>query len=216
MNWLRSWWRSSLESWDRDAEREAKEEQDRLCAALRACGADARLAPKGRPEETLGIKEIWGYEHNRSSYGLFDIDGSPIRWVNFLDAGLLEDSLRIKIIHGIPDSRNLPQVTIWIMPYKHWLYFGENVVQWSGNDHDTGIKQLLNNDIIIREAFMTANKGRYIDQTFMLGIRYLCEQHCWLIVLEENYGLAPLEIEKEKWKCCELIAEQLLAAPVQE
>ena len=210
------WWRSLLEASDRDAERRAKEGQDKLYAALRASGADARLAPKGRPEGTLVIKEIWGYEDNRS-VGLFDIGVSPIRWVNFVDMGFYFDGgFHMVIIHGIPDSRDLPQMSIKVTSVKDApLWFGQWIVKWSGNDHGTGIKQFLSDSVAVKEAFLTTRLGR--DPDFGINVRYLHQQNYWLIIREEEYPLNVdfIGLTKEKWKCYEVIAEHLLTAPIQ-
>ncbi|MBI4267991.1 MAG: hypothetical protein HY662_04315 [Chloroflexi bacterium] len=198
------------------------EKRDELCSNLRANGVDARLAQRGRAEETwgptgsehVGIVETedtnvnwpeFALHNNLDSVGLVEIEGSPIRWVNVLIRGV-EEGQGFILEYGIPDLRNLPQLEIEGCPS------GRSKVVWREKDHGTGITQFLSSDLVVENAIL-ASKVFEDRSPPGITIRFHHERHCWLIMQERDYELP--KVTREKWNCYEVIAHHLLAAPVQ-
>ncbi len=166
--------------------------RDRLCAALQTLGADATLAPAGRPQEWIGEGE---------SLGVIDISGGPIRWVNVrkVVTGWGENqSVQYFSDYGVPDSRRVPPLNVRSVREKNFPLIGKVVdVRWEGEIWETGVVHRLSSDPSIRSSIMS---GSDVTIEGRPGSR------CWLITRRD--GATP---SAQMWGCYQAIAQRLLA-----
>jgi hypothetical protein len=123
--------------------------RDRLAQNLSSLGIRAELAERGRAEEK--VENSW-YQR---SLGIIDISEGPVTWINILKKdGSKNSPPQWWIILGIPDERPLSEhktVDIKTIRKKTIPLFGKVVdVTWRGDDHHTGLVEVLSNDKAVK------------------------------------------------------------------
>jgi hypothetical protein len=124
--------------------------RDNLAQNLNSLGIRADLAERGRTEEK--IENSW-YQR---SLGIIDIPEGLVRWINILKKdGSGRSPPQWWVILGIPDERPLSNhkaVDIKTIRKKTFPLFGKVVdVTWKGNDHHTGLAEVLSNDETVKD-----------------------------------------------------------------
>jgi hypothetical protein len=119
--------------------------RDKLAQNLNSLGIRADLAERGRAEEK--IENSW-YQR---SLGIIDISEGLVRWINILKKDASKNSPPMWwVILCIPDDRPLSNhkaVDIKTIRKKSFPLFGKVIdVTWKGNDHHTGLVEVLSND----------------------------------------------------------------------
>jgi hypothetical protein len=124
--------------------------RDNLAQNLNSLGIRADLAERGRAEEK--IENSW-YQR---SLGIIDMPEGLVRWINILKKDASKNSPPLWwIILCIPDERPLTNhkaVDIKTVRKKAFPLFGKVVdVTWKGNDHHTGLAEVLSNDEAVKD-----------------------------------------------------------------
>ena len=124
--------------------------RDKLAQNLNSLGIRSVLAERGRAEEK--IENSW-YQR---SLGIIDIPEGLVRWINILKKdGSRNSPPRWWVILCIPDERPLTNhkaVDIKTIRKKAFPLFGKVVdVTWKGNDHYTGLVEVLSNDETVKD-----------------------------------------------------------------
>jgi hypothetical protein len=119
--------------------------RDNLARDLSSLGIRVELAERGRAEER--VENSW-YQR---SLGIIDIPEGLVRWINILKKdGSKNSPPRWWVILGIPDERPLSNhkaVDIKTIRKKTFPLFGRVIdVTWKGDDHYTGLTEVLSND----------------------------------------------------------------------
>ena len=119
--------------------------RDELARTLNSLGVRADLAERGRPEEK--VENSW-YQR---SLGIIDIPDGLIRWINILKKDASRNSPPMWwVVLWLPDERPLTDhkaVDIKTTRKKSFPLFGKVIdVFWRGNDHHTGLAEILSND----------------------------------------------------------------------
>ena len=161
-----------------------------LCDTLLEIGVPARLAKGRQPEEEYGSGRY---------AGLINIGDGPIRWINInIVPGGVDYPGRYVIEYGVPDSRDLPEVSISAVFARTLPAIGRiTAVRWEGKDGGLGILGRLNRDASLGESVM--------EKQCDLTIRSRPKHGCWLIV---NHWPA---LSARLWSCYQKIAGHLLA-----
>jgi hypothetical protein len=123
--------------------------RDKLAQNLNSLGIRAVLAERGRAEEK--VENSW-YQR---SLGIIDIPEGLVRWVNILKKdGSKNSPPQWWVILGIPDERPLSNhkaVDIKTIRKRAFPLFGKVVdVTWKGNDHHTGLTEVLSSDEAVK------------------------------------------------------------------
>jgi len=123
--------------------------RDNLARNLNSLGIRAELAERGRAEEQ--VENSW-YQR---SLGIIDISEGLATWINILKKdGSKNSPPRWWVIIGIPDERPLSNhkaVDIKTIRKKTFPLFGKVVdVTWKGEDHHTGLAEVLSNDEAVK------------------------------------------------------------------
>jgi hypothetical protein len=167
--------------------------RDKVCAALKSIGVDAKLAENGRTEEN--IKCGFGIH----SLGIIDIGEGLIHWVNIR----IDVNGTNWIDYGVPDlrlSRSEHKVLIQARFQKTLFGLGRVVdLVWRGEDSSLGIIHRLNNDLPLKNTLMRTN-------VYDFTIINYNNPSCWIISVA--YPILPTE---ELWNCYQWIAEHLLS-----
>ena len=124
--------------------------RDELARALNSLGIRANLAERGRPEEKT--EDSW----YRRSLGIIDIREGPVRWINILKKDASKNSPPLWwVVLCIPDKRPVPNhkaVDIKTIRKKTFPLFGKvRDVTWKGDDHHTGLAEVLSGDEAVKE-----------------------------------------------------------------
>jgi hypothetical protein len=124
--------------------------RDELARALNSLGVRADLAERGRPEEKT--EDSW-YQR---SLGIIDIPEGSIRWINILRKDASKNSPPLWwVVLCIPDKRPVPNykaVDIKTIRKKAFPLFGKvRDVAWKGDDHHTGLAEVLSGDEAVKE-----------------------------------------------------------------
>jgi len=169
--------------------------RDNICAGLQKLGIDAKMATRGRVEESIC---------GSGSIGIIYIPKGPIRWVNVRKetyGGVESRSTYYYTEYGIHDPRlgpDSPTPYIRSVRKKSFPLFGQVVdVLWEGGDYGTGVISRLNNDDQLKEAIM---KSRDVT------IKALGDYGCWIMSTETR--IVPSEV---LFSCYQVIAQHLLA-----
>jgi len=172
--------------------------RDKLAQKLNSLGIRADLAERGRSEEK--IENSW-YQR---SLGIIDIPEGLVRWINILKKdGSKNSPPRWWIILCIPDERPIPNhkaVDIKTIRKKTFPLFGKVVdVTWKGNDHGTGLAEVLSND----EAVKTLAKkiGNLTVHS------YAKEFQGWTLQVDRRFG--PIN---QDWATIQKIANYILSS----
>lgn len=123
--------------------------RDKLAQNLNSLGISVVLAERGRAEEK--VENSW-YQR---SLGIIDIPEGLVRWVNILKKdGSKNSPPQWWVILGIPDERPLSNhkaVDIKTIRKRAFPLFGKVVdVTWKGNDHHTGLTEVLSSDEAVK------------------------------------------------------------------
>lgn len=167
------------------------EDITRFCAALQGIGIDARVAPRGRPEEKVGAEEC---------LGVIDIQDGPIRWIT-LRGGARHQYPE----YGIPDPtvRDCSRLFITTRRVKSFPFLGKVVgVRWKGVDKGLGIIDSLNKNSLLNEALLREPSM----QAPGLLIQCYSWHPCW-VISQFLKGVVP---SRELWSCYQTIARHLL------
>jgi hypothetical protein len=177
-------------------------DRERVCAMLQALGVDARLAPRGAPEERW--PGIFGGDWN--SRGLIMIEHSPISWLNVVEDN---DGWFDRIQYWIRDRRQLPHIRLEPVKKDSGRFSAEVVgVQWkvSGRDKVAGIN--FAHSLTLDQSIQS-----YIMQCNNVHGNLVCEP-----IVESRPKYSSLVIDPlskfwptaEQWACYERIANHLL------
>jgi hypothetical protein len=172
--------------------------RDRLAQNLNSLGIRADLAERGRAEEK--IENSW-YQR---SLGIIDIPEGLVRWINILkkDAGR-NSPPQWWVILCIPDERPLSNhkaVDIKTIRKKTFPLFGKVVdVIWKGDDHHTGLVQVLSNDEAVKDL------AKRIGNLTLHS--YAKEFHGWTLQVDRRF-----ELTKEDWATIQRIADYILSS----
>ena len=203
----------SIFSWLREKRRDKT--MDQFCTHLPSLGIDARVAPRGRPEE-----EIYTGADDEGSLGVIDIVEGPIRWINVTwgtRASVALDTSWVDVYHslvfGVPDPKvrsGFPEVRLNAIPVRErerfWLSGRVIRVRWEGEDFGLGIVEHLSQNI----QLPTASLESIGEVGYDFEIRARPDHGCWILTVEGV--LAP---SKQEWDCYQSIASALLAMPLQ-
>ena len=169
--------------------------RDGICAGLRMCGIDARMAVRGQVEE-----EVAG----EGSLGIIHVPDGPIRWINVRKErhGSGQSSTTYYYTeYGVPDSRlglDSPKAQIQTVRVKSLPIVGKVVdLRWKGGDSDLGIIGRLNSDDQLKQPIMESR-----DVT----ITAIRDYRCWIMSTQTRDVPSG-----ELWNCYQAIAQHLLA-----
>jgi hypothetical protein len=124
--------------------------RDNLARDLNSLGIRAELAERGRAEEK--VENSW-YQR---SLGIIDMPEGLVEWINILKKdGSKNSPPRWWVVIGIPDERPLSNhkaVDIKTIRKKTFPLLGRVVdVTWKGEDHHTGLAEVLSNDEAVKK-----------------------------------------------------------------
>ncbi len=123
--------------------------RDKLAQNLNSLGIRADLAERGRAEEK--IENSW-YQR---SLGIIDFPEGLVRWINILKKdGSRNSPPKWWVVLCMPDERPISDhkaVDIKTIREKTFPLFGKIVdVTWKGNDHGTGLAEVLSYDETVK------------------------------------------------------------------
>ncbi|MFP3879339.1 MAG: hypothetical protein ACLFVA_00055 [Dehalococcoidia bacterium] len=172
--------------------------RDDLARNLNSLGIRAKLAGRGRVEEK--VENLW-YQR---SLGIIDISEGSVGWINILKKdGSKNSPPRWWVILGIPDERPLSNhkaVDIKTIRKKAFPLFGKVVdVTWEGDDHHTGLAEVLSND----EAVKNLAKG--IGNLTLHS--YAREFQGWTLQVDRRF-----EPTSQDWAAIQKIANYILSS----
>jgi len=172
--------------------------RDTLAQNLHSLGVGAILAERGRAEEK--VENSW-YQR---SLGIIDISEGLVRWINILKKdGSGRSPPQWWVILGIPDERPLSNhkaVDIKTIRKKTFPLFGKVVdVTWKGNDHHTGLVQVLSNDEAVK------NLAKRIGNLTLHN--YAKEFQGWTLQVDRRF-----EPTNQDWATIQKIANYILSS----
>jgi hypothetical protein len=187
--------------------------RDLFYAGLKSIGINATMAERGRFEEDIRDIEI---DLSGYSLGIIGIEEGPIRWINIRKDGSMQDQgfLVYFIDYGVIDTKLKPSS-------DYQTYYFDNS-RWQRNDSDSEIKEHLNNDPSLKEAFLQGVRisafndyGCWIISKKQTIINYSPIAHC---VESLNEFFSPdrkatgcdFVPSAAEWKCYNTIAKHLL------
>lgn len=173
--------------------------RDELARNLNSLGVRADLAERGRPEEK--IENSW-YQR---SLGIIDIPEGSIRWINILKRDASKNSPPLWwVVLCIPDNRPVPNykaVDIKTTRRKSFPLLGKIVdVTWRGNDHHTGLTEVLSNDGAVK------NLAKKIGNLVIHS--YEEEFQGWTLQVDRRF--VPTD---QDWTTIQKIADYILSSP---
>jgi hypothetical protein len=123
--------------------------RDELARTLNSLGIRADLGERGRPQEK--VENSW-YQR---SLGVIDVPDGFVRWINILKKDANRNSPPMWwFVLCIPDERPVPNyraVDIKTIRRKTFPLVGKVVdVTWKGNDHHTGLAEVLSGDKAVK------------------------------------------------------------------
>jgi len=172
--------------------------RDRLAHSLSSLGIGAVLAERGQAEEK--VENSW-YQR---SLGIIDIPEGLVRWINILKKdGSRNSPPQWWVILGIPDERPLTNhkaVDIKTIRKKTFPLFGKVVdVTWKGDDHHTGLAQVLSNDESVK------NLAKRIGNLTIHN--YAKEFQGWTLQVDRRF-----EPTSQDWVTIQRIANYILSS----
>jgi hypothetical protein len=173
--------------------------RDELAQNLNSLGIRADLAERGRAEEKA--EDSW-YQR---SLGIIDIPEGLVRWINILKKDANRNSPpQWWVILCIPDERPVPNykvVNIRTIRRKSFPLFGKVVdVTWKGNDHHTGLAEVLSNDEAVK------NLAKKIGNLTLHS--YAKEFQGWTLQVDRRF-----ELTSQDWATIQKIADYILSSP---
>ena len=172
--------------------------RDKLAQDLNSLGIRADLAERGRAEEK--IENSW-YQR---SLGIIDISEGLVRWINILKKdGSGRSPPQWWVIIGIPDERPLSNhraVDIKTIRRKAFPLFGKVIdVTWKGDDHHTGLVQVLSNDEAVKD--LAKRIGNLTVHS------YAKEFQGWTLQVDRRF-----EPTNQDWAAIQKIADYILSS----
>ena len=172
--------------------------RDKLSQNLNSLGIRVVLAERGRTEEK--IENSW-YQR---PLGIIDIPEGVVRWINILKKdGSGRNPPQWWVILGIPDERPLTNhkaVDIKTIRKKTFPLFGKVVdVTWKGDDHHTGLVQVLSNDEAVK------NLAKRIGNLTIHS--YAKEFQGWTLQVDRQF-----EPTSQDWATIQKIANYILSS----
>jgi hypothetical protein len=173
--------------------------RDKLAQNLNSLGIRADLAERGRAEEK--IENSW-YQR---SLGIIDVPEGLVRWINILKKDASKNSPPMWwVILCIPDERPLSNhkaVDIKTIRKKSFPLFGKVVdVTWKGNDHHTGLTEVLSNDGAVKDL------AKRIGNLTLHS--YAKEFQGWTLQVDRRF-----EPTNQDWTTIQKIADYILSSP---
>jgi len=173
--------------------------RDELARNLNSLGIRAELAERGRAEEK--IEKSW-YQR---SLGVIDIPEGLVRWLNILKKDASRNSPpQWWVILCIPDERPVPDhhvVDIKTIRRKSFPLIGGVVdVTWKGDDHHTGLVDILSNDESAK------NLAKKIGDLVVRS--YAKEFQGWTLEVDRRF--VPTSRD---WATIQTIANHILSSP---
>ena len=165
---------------------------------LNSLGIRTILAERGMNEEK--VENSW-YQR---SLGIIDIPEGLVRWINILKKdGSKNSPPQWWIILGIPDERPLTNhkaVDIKTIRKKTFPLFGKVVdVIWKGDDHHTGLVDILSNDEAVK------NLAKRIGNLTIHS--YAKEFQGWTLQVDRRF-----EPTYKEWATIQKIADYILSS----
>ena len=152
--------------------------RDELTKSLIGIGIDAMMSERGLKEEKIGKSAL------RKSLGIINIQDQPVKWIS--------DRNKIKI------KTFRKRSFLWI--------FGKIIdVIWRGKDMNTGLSEILYNDLDIKN--FTKKIGDIQIETHSDIVKG------WTIRLNRRHA-GPPAVYSETWKNLQKITKQLLSLPI--
>ena len=172
--------------------------RDKLAQNLNSLGIRADLAERGRAEEK--IENSW-YQR---SLGIIDVPEGLVRWINILKKDASKNSPPMWwVILCIPDERPLSNhraVDIKTIRKKSFPLFGKVVdVTWKGNDHHTGLVEVLSNNETVK------NLAKRIGNLVIHS--YAKEFQGWTLQVDRRF-----EPTNQDWATIQKIANYILSS----
>jgi hypothetical protein len=179
-------------------ERFRDKSRDELAQNLNALGIGAVLGERGRVEEK--VENSW-YQR---SLGIIDIPEGLVRWINILKKDASRNSPPMWwVILCIPDERPLTNhkaVDIRATRRRSFPLFGKVVdVTWKGDDHHTGLAEVLSNDEAVK------NLAKKIGNLTLHS--YAKEFQGWTLQVDRRF-----EPTSEDWATIQKIADYILSS----
>ena len=173
--------------------------RDKLAQNLNSLGVTAVLAERGRVEEK--VENSW-YQR---SLGIIDIPEGLVSWINILKKdGSKNSPPQWWVVLGIPDERPIPKhqaVDIKTIRKKSFPLFGKVVdVTWQGNDHHTGLAEVLSNDESVKDL------AKKIGNLTLHS--YAKEFQGWTLQVDRRF-----EPTNQDWAIIQKIADYILSSP---
>jgi hypothetical protein len=173
--------------------------RDELAQSLKSLDIRANLAQRGRAEEK--VENSW-YQR---SLGIIDVPEGLVTWINILkrDAGKNNPPLWWVVL-CIPDKRPVPDhhmVDIRTIRKKSFPLFGRVVdVIWKGDDHHTGLAEVLSNDETVKD--LAKKIGNLVVRS------YAKEFEGWTLQVDRRF-----EPTNQDWATIQKIAGYVLSSP---
>ena len=173
--------------------------RDKLARDLNFLGIRADLAERGRSEEK--IEKSW-YQR---SLGIIDVAEGLVRWINVLKKDASRSSPpQWWVILCIPDERPVPShhaVDVKTVRKRSFPLFGKVVdVIWKGDDHHTGLAEVLSNDETVRT--LAKRIGNLVIRS------YAKEFQGWALLVDRRF--VPTN---QDWAAIQKIANCILSSP---
>ncbi|MQG19523.1 MAG: hypothetical protein FI687_07110 [SAR202 cluster bacterium] len=191
---------------DKFREKIRDKSRDELTKSLTGIGIDAEMSTRGLKEEKIGKSWL------RSSLGIINIQDQSVKWINVVKQnGSQHSPPKWFFIYFIPDIRISNQNKIKIKTFRKrsfLLIFGKIIdVTWSGNDINTGLSEILNSDLDMKNFVKKIGDIQIESHSDIIK--------GWTIRLEtyrRNSG--PPSVYSETWKNLQKITQQLLSLPI--
>jgi len=172
--------------------------RDKLAENLNSLGIRSHLAERGRAEEK--VENSW-YQR---SLGIIDIPDGLVRWINILKKDASRNSPPLWwVILCIPDERPLSNhkaVDIKTIRKKSFPLFGKVIdVTWKGDDHHTGLVQVLSNDEAVKD--LAKRIGNLTVHS------YAKEFQGWTLQVDRRF-----ELTNQDWVSIQKIANYILSS----
>ncbi len=178
--------------------------RDELTKSLIGIGIDAMMSERGLKEEKIGKSVL------RKSLGIINIQDQPVKWINVVkQSGSQHSPPQWFFIYFIPDIRISDRNKIKIKTFRKrsllWI-FGKIIdVIWRGKDMNTGLSEILYNDLDIKN--FAKKIGDIQIETHSDIVKG------WTIRLNRRHAGPPV-VYSETWKNLQKITQQLLSLPI--
>ena len=190
--------------------------RDELTKSLIGIGIDAMMSERGLKEEKIGKSAL------RKSLGIINIQDQPVKWINVVKQSGSQHSppqwffiyfipdIRISVVWGgefgrLPVAQKGSKIKTFRKRSFLWI-FGKIIdVIWRGKDMNTGLSEILYNDLDIKN--FTKKIGDIQIETHSDIVKG------WTIRLNRRHA-GPPAVYSETWKNLQKITKQLLSLPI--